>query len=430
MTRRAGRRRRAAQLHEGRPGPARSRSAAASRSCWCTPASTTTSRCRTPSSTSWTSGRPTTTCTAVAGSHAVQTADVMMALRAAARGARAVRRGRLRRRQLHARLRARRREGGSADRPRRVRTALARPRDAGGGQPASRWTTSRTGCSPRAPTPTTNLAKRGHHRRPRLAGRQRHGRHAAAQPPPGEQSDVLERLGVARRRPRALDDAPAVERRRARGLARPGRTSRSRSSQDRPVVFPVHPRTGAAAATSRAAGACSSRRPASSWLPPLGYLDFLRLQDTAGGRPDRLRRRAGGDDRPRRALPHPARQHGAADHRHRGHQHRRRHRPRDDPGGLPRPRRRVPRTAAPRAGTAWPPSASPPCLTTDRAAAGRRARRQRRRADAARPRPGRAGDGAPGAPHRARAGGCCRHDRRPARAPGVTSGHPAGLEDA
>ena len=92
-------------------------------------------------------------------------------------------------------------------------------------------------------------------------------------------SDVLERLGITGRehalwtmhRPANVDDAEVLE-----GLVRAAVTV----SLDRPVVFPVHPRTGQRLHETGLFSVLESA-PGVLLVPPLGYLDFLRLQATA-----------------------------------------------------------------------------------------------------------------------------------------------------
>ena len=83
----AGRRRGAAELRQGRAGVARARSARDSSARCCTPASTTTARCRTASSSSSRCRSPTSSSASAPGTHAEQTAGVLVGRRAgAARG--------------------------------------------------------------------------------------------------------------------------------------------------------------------------------------------------------------------------------------------------------------------------------------------------------------------------------------------------------
>jgi UDP-N-acetylglucosamine 2-epimerase (non-hydrolysing) len=94
-----------------------------------------------------------------------------------------------------------------------------------------------------------------------------------------EDSDVLERLGIAgaghalwtMHRPSNVDDPEVLESLVGTAIA---------ISRDRPVVFPVHPRTGQ---RLREFGLYEllADAPGVLLVPPLGYLDFLRLQATA-----------------------------------------------------------------------------------------------------------------------------------------------------
>ena len=91
------------ELHEDRAADARDRAPRdASTPSWSTPASTTTRRCRTASSASSASREPDVNLGVGSGSHAVQTAEVMTALRADPARAAPRRGGRGRRRQLDA----------------------------------------------------------------------------------------------------------------------------------------------------------------------------------------------------------------------------------------------------------------------------------------------------------------------------------------
>ena len=137
-------------------------------------------------------------------------------------------------------------------------------------------------------------------------------------------------LGRRARRLRPRDPAPPGPRRRARCSPQAVAAARRRSPRELPVVFPVHPRTramhgGEIGASTPACGS-SSRSATSTSCPCIA---------DAARRPDRLRRHPGGDDRPRRPLPHPARQHRAAGHDHRRHQHPGRPRPRRDLRQIP-----------------------------------------------------------------------------------------------
>ena len=112
--------------------------------CWCTPASTTTTSCRRCSSRSWGWSRPTTASTTGSGSHAQQTGGD--AGRAGAGAG-----GRARRTWCWSTATPTRRWPGRWWRPsslpagpRRVGAALVRPGDAGGGQPGGRPTSSPT----------------------------------------------------------------------------------------------------------------------------------------------------------------------------------------------------------------------------------------------------------------------------------------------
>ena len=94
--------------------------------------------------------------------------------------------------------------------------------------------------------------------------------------------------------------------------SRDGRGARRIAAQ-LPVLFPVHPRTRARLAVE--ARSSRPRRVARPSRSP--YLAFLGLEARARRR-DRLGRRPGGDDGPRRPLLHPARQHRAAGDDHPG----------------------------------------------------------------------------------------------------------------
>ena len=70
------------------------------------------------------------------------------------------------------------------------------------------------------------------------------------------------------------------------------------------IVFPVHPRT-----RQRLAGSRLLRLPDASrlrLLEPLPYLEFLALQRQCHDGDHRLRRNSGGNNVPRRPLPHRA----------------------------------------------------------------------------------------------------------------------------
>ena len=82
-----------------------------------------------------------------------------------------------------------------------------------------------------------------------------------------------------------------------------------------PVVFPVHPRT-----PHRHRGATGRRHPGNSHDGSARISRFPAPDGRCKLRTDRLRRRAGGDHRAGRALPHHAREHRTADHGHGGHQ--------------------------------------------------------------------------------------------------------------
>ena len=120
-------------------------------------------------------------------------------------------------------------------------------------------------------------------------------------------------------------------------------------ARELPVVFPAHPRTrkmvdGIDARIRR----CAARAGRLSRVPLAGGRRRRRA--------DRLRRRAGGDDLPRRAVLHAARQHRASGHDPRRHQHAARPRPVSNRGDPFRASRSATGAAQPRrAGTATPP---------------------------------------------------------------------------
>ena len=129
-----------------------------------------------------------------------------------------------------------------------------------------------------------------------------------------------------------------------------------------PLVFPVHPRTrerlrgfGLDGRLARLSGLARDR---SRRLPRLPEAD---VQRPAGAH--RLGRHPGGDDHPRRAVPHAAREHGAAGHGRARDQPAGRKRPRPDPGGLSQGDRgrRAAGPAAARLGWAAPPAGSSRC---------------------------------------------------------------------
>ena len=115
------------------------------------------------------------------GSHAEQTARIMLAFERELTRIRPGGRPRRRRRELDARLRARRGQGAVPGRARRGRPALLRPVDAGGDQPASHRPPVDATCSRPASTPTRTSAARASRRADPLR-RQRDDRHAAALP--------------------------------------------------------------------------------------------------------------------------------------------------------------------------------------------------------------------------------------------------------
>ena len=130
-----------------------------------------------------------------------------------------------------------------------------------------------------------------------------------------------------RRRPfRRRDAASPVQRRRPRGAARVARAPARRRARGCRSSGPC---IRAPAPTSSGSGSRRSLADARiALLPPQGYLEMLGLMARRDARADRLRRHPGGDDGARRALPHDAREHRAADHGRAGHEHARRPRSR------------------------------------------------------------------------------------------------------
>ena len=135
-------------------------------------------------------------------------------------------------------------------------------------------------------------------------------------------------------------------------------------SERLPLVFAMHPRTRTNIERFGLGDMLDMRpdgHPAAAGLSRDARPDGRR--DSG---PHRLGRLAGGDDRPRRAVPDPARQHRASHHRRTGHEHDRQDRPQRDP----RRCRRDPRGSrqawadCPSCGTAMPPTASPPTWRT------------------------------------------------------------------
>ena len=136
---------------------------ASATTCWCTPASTTTTSCRRCSSRSWGWSRPTTASTTGSGSHAQQTGSMLVGAGAGA-GRRATGHGAgLRRHQLDAGGGARGGQDRLSGRPRRVRAALVRPGDAGGGEPGRHRRDLRPALLPQ-PAGGRQPGRRGHHR--------------------------------------------------------------------------------------------------------------------------------------------------------------------------------------------------------------------------------------------------------------------------
>ena len=99
------------------------------------------------------------------GTHAEQTAGVMLAYETRLPGAPARLGGRRRRRQFDRRLRAGREKTVPAPRPSRSRAAQRRPDHAGRDQPARHRRDLPTCCGRRRPTPTTNLGAKAWRRR-------------------------------------------------------------------------------------------------------------------------------------------------------------------------------------------------------------------------------------------------------------------------
>ena len=218
------------------------------------------------------------------GTHAVQTAEVMRALRAGARRARAGVRRRRRRRELHARLRPGRGQEGRPGRARRGRPAQLRPGDAGGDQPRPDRPDRRPAATrPSAAATTTSRAKASHATRVHFVGNVmidsllRHRSRARRRP--------RRRSRARRHRPSALDGraglrrgdaAPAVQRRR-RGARSADRSPSCATCRERlPLVFPRAPAHARQHRALRARGA-SCRTRGSSLLPPQGYLEMLGL---------------------------------------------------------------------------------------------------------------------------------------------------------
>ena len=147
-----------------------------------------------------------------------------------------------------------------------------------------------------------------------------------AESPRAMQSDIRTELGIADsrygvvtlHRPGLVDDADLfrVVLRRAR---------RDRDDQV-PLVFPAHPRTQAKMADLGLAEIA----PHLKIVDPRRLPRLLEARGRRVARAHRLRRRAGGDDGPRRAVPDAAREHGAAHHHDQRHERARRARSRTD----------------------------------------------------------------------------------------------------
>ena len=206
-------------------------------------------------------------------------------------------RGRLRRRELHRRRGAGRRQAADPAGPRRGRAAQLRLTDARGGQPAASPTGSPTCCSPPAPTRVAHLARRGRRAAPDPLRRQPDDRHAAGATSTGSTSAAVAHAARPRRALRRRHAAPPGQRRRPDGCGRLWSSVAPR------VADQLDGRAPAAPARSRrrwtAPGLLDHpRRPRRR---PAGLRRVPRPGPRRRRRGHRLGRRAGGDHRPRRA---------------------------------------------------------------------------------------------------------------------------------
>ena len=308
------RRRRAAELHEGRAGAARAarRSTPKSSRCSSTPGSTTTRTMSDVFLAELDLPTPDVFLGVGSGSHGEQTARALVGVEQVLLEHEPVARRRRRRRQLDAGRRARGREAPDSGRPHRGRAAELRPDDAGGAQPPAHRPPERRPPrplaerrrQPRAPRGSTGARAPRRQHDDRLAARAR--RDGARRGEPGKRSDSTPGgYGLVTLHRPALVDDPAL-------LARDGRRAR-RARRDGPARLPGAPANGRAARRGGPRRDRSSAR-ASSLTAAARLPRLPRARGRGAVRAHRLRRRPGGDVRARRPVLHAARHDRAAGH--------------------------------------------------------------------------------------------------------------------
>ena len=205
-------------------------------------------------------GSATSSSTSARASHGEQTARALVGVERVLRRARAVTRRRRRRRQLDPRRRARRGEARDPRLPPRGRPAELRPDDARGAQPQAHRPPLDAPPRPTRQSANDNLAAEGIPPTGVAPRREHDDRHAARARRGGAGAAMPgRRSGSTPADVRARDAAPAGARRRP-GAPRRDRPRARRALASAPLVFPAHPRTAARLAAARAPRRRSSAR--------------------------------------------------------------------------------------------------------------------------------------------------------------------------